>query len=194
MEKHRSWIGAGHRVIGPVAATALAGCVLLAACSGIEADVLSLRPVPDLAAAASDGPPPDHGSDPRCTPQSISTMSCVEVPIWVMKAQAICGSLGLPVLDRVELQDPCGMGKSQGVRFGCCALPPVPVCTPRLQGDGMSCRDANTWLDSATVDCQARGEQVRMLALSDPCSASGFRLVRYMCCTPGGPPPPPMLP
>lgn len=157
----------------------------LAACSGIEADILSLRPVPDMAAAVTDGPAPDRSSGLQCTNQTISTMDCVEVPLWIIKAQSICSSLGLQVLGRVEPQDLCAMGKSQGLRFECCAPPPPPSCTPRLQGDDVTCRDANTWLDSATIDCQSRREQVRMLALSEPCSASGFRLVRYMCCTPG---------
>lgn len=196
MEKRPCWLHA----VQPVRAVTAGrvgcalGCTLvLAACSGIEADVLSLRPVLDMAVAATDGPAPDRGAQPQCTTQTISAQSCVEVPLWLMKAQSVCWSLGLQTLGRVEPQEPCGLGKSQGIRFECCPPPPVPVCTPRLQGDDTSCRDANTWLDSATIDCQARREQVRMLALSEPCSAHGFRLVKYMCCTPGVSPGP-MLP
>lgn len=159
-------------------------CTLaIAGCSGIEADVLSLRPAPDMAVVAADAAAGDAGAGTACTNQTISTQTCVDLTTWLLKAQSVCRSQGLQLLEKIEPLDLCPMG-SQGVRFACCPLPPPPpICTPRLQGDGMSCHDADTWLDSATVDCQSRHEQVRMLALTEPCSDHGFLLVKYMCCT-----------
>ena len=168
----------------PAAARAGVLCILaIGACSGIEADVLSLRPAPDMAVAAVDAAAGDAAVGTACTNQTISTQTCIDLATWLLKAQSVCRSQGLQLPEKIEPLDLCPLG-SQGVRFACCPLPPPPpVCTPRLQGDGMSCRDADTWLDSATVDCQARHEQVRMLALTEPCSEHGFLLVKYMCCT-----------
>lgn len=178
MKKRRSFLSAAGRRGLP-----LGGVLALAACSGIEADVLSLRPVPDLALAAPDAAAADAGAGTGCTTQTISTQSCIDPMTWLLKAQSVCRSQGLLFPGKLEPQDLCPLG-SRGIRFVCCAPPPPPpTCTPRLQGDGMSCRDADSWLDSANVDCQARHEQVRMLALTEPCPPHGFLLVKYMCCT-----------
>lgn len=168
----------------PAAARAGVLCALaIAACSGIEADVLSLRPAADMAVAVADAAAGDAAPGTACTNQTISTQSCIDLMTWLVKAQSVCRSQGMQLPGKIEPLELCPMG-SQGIRFACCPLPPPPpVCTPRVLGDGMSCRDANSWLDSATVDCQSRREQVRMLALTEPCSEHGFLLVKYECCT-----------
>lgn len=46
----------------------------------------------------------------------------------------------------------------------------------------MTCHDAQTWLDSASLDCQSRQEVVQFLVLDEPCAPRGYRQVKYMCC------------
>lgn len=176
MEKRRPCLPAAAR------AGALCCALAIAACSGIEADVLSLRPAADMAVAVADAAAGDAAPGTACTSQTISTQSCVDLMNWLLKAQSVCRSQGLQLLEKLEPLEPCPLG-SQGVRFACCPPPPPPVCTPRALGDGMSCRDADSWLASATVDCQSRHEQVGMLALTEPCSGHGFLVVKYECCT-----------
>jgi hypothetical protein len=166
----------------PAAWAGLCSLAAAGSCGGLEVDVLSLRPTPDMAAVDAGPMPP-----PSCQTQSLNVMSCVDAAVWQMKAQEICYSLGRTI-GKLELAEPCmgmmGTAQSYGVRFECCPTsPPLPpICTPRLQGDGMSCLQAWEWLDSAALDCSSRGEKAAMWALGDPCAPLRYRLVKYMCC------------
>ena len=193
MEKRRSGKKIAPRVTA--ARTALFyGLLGIAACTGVEGDVLSLRSFPDLAVAAEAGTRVVDGGTPGCTTQTLSISGCVDVMAWLPKAAVVCSSLGLMV-GRVLVTEPCSMSASQGVSFECC---PAPVCTPQVLGDAMSCRDSAVLLESAEHDCQTRGAQANWMVLVDSCAAHRFRMVKYMCCTglpapPPLPPPPPLL-
>jgi hypothetical protein len=166
----------------------LAGALALPACTGVEGDVLSPRPIAaDL--GIYDAARPVDGSASICTEQTLTTTSCVLLSTWLLKAQAVCSSFGL-LTGPVEVEDPCMMMDSRSVRFTCCPpLPPVPVCEQRLQGDGMSCRETKDWLDSATVDCMSHGERMVLPVFDGACAAHRYLLVKYMCCAdPGAPP------
>jgi hypothetical protein len=152
------------------------------ACMGVEGDVLTPRPVADLGVngvgQSLDGPAT------VCTQETLSTpdtQGCVPVSDWLNKAQAVCVSLGL-VPGPIDVLDPCDMMASHGVRIICCPAMPPPICEPRVQGDGMSCRDAKDWLNSATVDCQSRGERLVMPVLDGNCAMHRYLIVKYMCC------------
>jgi hypothetical protein len=156
--------------------------LVIEACTGVEADVLTPRPVADLrtdgGGGSLDGPPG------ACTQETLSTpdtQSCMLISDWLRKAQDVCLSLGL-LPGPIDVLDPCSMMDSHGVRIICCPPPPQPVCEPRVQGDGMSCRDAKDWLSSAAVDCQSRGERLLMPVLDATCAPHRYLIVKYMCC------------
>jgi hypothetical protein len=138
-------------------AALVSGLGFFAACSGVEADVLSLRPLaPPMAtvdAGAADGGPPS-----LCKTQTISISGCVDLMSWMLKVQSICSSLGL-IPGPIALSQPCGGTSGQIARFECC---PAPVCTPRLQGD-----------------------QVSLMSLLEPCDTTmrRFRMLKYLCCS-----------
>ena len=121
-------------------------CALaLLSCTGVEGDVLALRPTPEFVNKVDAGPPMPPPGPPSCTPQMINTMSCIEAAVWRLKAQDVCASFGL-VIGSLKVQGPCGMAMvdGYGVSFECCTALPVPVCTQRFQGDMMTCREAKT--------------------------------------------------
>ena len=165
-----------------VARAALVGSWLaVAACTGVEGDVLSPLP-PPTPIATIDGGPPDGAPTARCTLQVLSTQRCVDLMTWIAKTQAICSSLGL-IPGRLALTEPCPMRTGQGVRFECC---PARICTPRALGEATSCKDALTWRSAAALDCQKRGEEASLMSLIDPCgdgSIRRYRTLKYRCCT-----------
>ncbi len=164
----------------------VAGLLAAASCAGVEADVLSLRPVPDLAVA--DAPPAMtmEPGPPGCKTQSLSTKECLDVSSWNAMTQMVCSSLGL-VPGRLALMSMCPMGTAQAVRFECC---PAQMCSGRLLGDAMSCRDGQELVDSATLDCKLRGEMALLLTPIETCAPGRYRMMKYLCCPPGTMPTP----
>lgn len=164
---------------------------LASGCLGVEADVLSLRPPPDMAGSpdlAKPVPsPPDAAPGPACSTEWLSSMICEDPGLWKTKAAAVCMTGGR-ILGRLDLRDTCdlrGALGARGVSFDCCgAMPPptTPVCTARMQGDPTSCKEPAIWQQSAALDCQARGEQIDAFALADLCGPDRYRSVKYLCC------------
>lgn len=182
LSPQRGRIAAAAGLFGLLAlGAALPGCV------GVEGDVLSPRPLPDLS------PPPDLAAPPlRCTVQKLSAPFCTDLTLWKQKVEAYCRMLGQPLITVFSPLGLCTVGMmipsgALGVEFECCKPPTPPpplMCKGRIQGDGTSCKDALTWQQSAAIDCGASGERVEALALDTPCMPPRYRYVRYQCCPP----------
>lgn len=165
---------------------------LAAGCTGVEADVLSLRTPPDLAGSSDLAkpvpPPPDAAPGLPCTTEWLSSMICEDPGLWKTKAAAVCMTGGR-ILGRLELRDTCDLRGALGARgasFDCCgamAPPTMPVCTGRAQGDPTSCKEPAIWQQSAALDCQARGEQLDAFTPFEVCGPNRYRSVKYLCCT-----------
>lgn len=67
--------------------------------------------------------------------------------------------------------------------------PMPPRCTPRHQGDAMSCQSSAVWKASASFDCRSRGERADGMTPIDPCGPDRYRAIAYFCCPAGGPTP-----
>lgn len=111
----------------------LAAAISLLGCSGIDVDVLSLRPSVDMASDPMPPPldPPDMGRPPmpRCTMRRQGdTRTCQSAALWKLSAQQDCRSRG-ERLDTLTPLDPCGMGLYRMIAYTCCAngtMPPPP--------------------------------------------------------------------
>lgn len=147
--------------------------------------MLSLRVLPDQHSPTPPAPKQDGGVT-HCTTERLSSMDCESVSTWKVRATAACMAT-TRVIARLELRDFCMQppDASKSAVVDCCKVATRPPCMMRTQGDGTRCRDQNTWLMSAQLDCGSHGRRVADLALKDPCSmgTERYRFIKYLCCS-----------
>ena len=83
----------------------------------------------------------------------------------------------------------CGEGGYRYVKYTCCgkaAPPPPPAppsdCSGKSQGSETSCKDAATWKQYASQDCEAAGSVLTAYSPGVECGGGGYRYVKYTCC------------
>lgn len=152
------------------------------ACSGVEADLLTLRRSTDLG-SVDQSESRDFSMPSLCLPEPLAIMGCESLVVLKDRATRQCALKGRTLLGFaiVESCDLMGVSAAMKVDISCCS--PAPLCTPREQGSASSCKDAMTWIKSATWDCASRDEAVESPKLVEPCSADQYQGVRYLCCT-----------
>lgn len=167
----------------------LALLFLMNGCVGVEGALLT--PI-ERQAPAPDAGGPDGGQQDRqdggqlveCTTAVVGSASeCT--PNMELKAQAMaaCASQGM-VLDQGGPAELCDAQSARFAKFVCCPEALLGSCTHETQGGPASCASEDAWREQAARSCALSGLWAQSFLLSDAC-ASGYRVVRYLCCPRG---------